>query len=388
MHTDIQNSQATHARDHFPLGIAAGNAFCNRTEETHLLAENLLHGKHTLIMATRRYGKSSLALRALKHSKLPYVEADFYMASNEKAVEAYILTAVVTLIGSALGSIDRLLTSIKKYVRDLRPRLDIGAPSLHLTLTPEPHTDPASSVQEALNLLEKLLAEKNKRAVLLMDEFQNVGLVSAGSGIEAAIRNVAQKTKYLTFIFSGSNRNMLKTMFEDKSRPLYKLCWKITLTRISDAHYRRHIQHAAQLTWKQALNEKVLYMILLVTERHPYYVNKLCDRIWAYAGKKLPTLAIAEKAWNDTLDEDRSDTIQEITRLSPSQKKVLQKIAHAPEVALTGQATLLDLKMTSSSVIAALAGLQEKDAIEKEAGSWQIINPIMKHYALLAPAVW
>ncbi len=38
--------------------------------------------------------------------------------------------------------------------------------------------------------------------------------------------------------------------------------------------------------------------------------------------------------------------------------------------------------MTSSSIITALEGLEEKDVIEKEEDQYQIINPIVKYYIL------
>ena len=81
------------SRDYFPLGVAVGSSFCNRTQETSLLIDNIRNGKHTLLIATRRYGKSSLALHALGLSQCPYVEIDFYMATSEKIIEAYILNA-------------------------------------------------------------------------------------------------------------------------------------------------------------------------------------------------------------------------------------------------------------------------------------------------------
>lgn len=44
---------------------------------------------------------------------------------------------------------------------------------------------------------------------------------------------------------------------------------------------------------------------------------------------------------------------------------------------------MLELQMTSSSIITALEGLEEKDVIEKdEEDMYQIINPVVKFYAL------
>lgn len=370
------------ARDYFPLGIATGYAFCNRTDETSLLIDNIKNGKHTLLIATRRYGKSSLALRSIQLSKQPYVEIDFYMASSEKIIESYILNGVVDLIGKALGSIEKLTTSIKQYVKNLKPKLNIGTENIKLELTTEINSDPATNVKEGLLLLEKLLEEKKKHAVLLMDEFQSVGAIAQGKGIEAAIRHVAQKTKYLTIIFSGSNRKLLKSMFEDENRPLYKLCWKISLKRISAAHYQKHLQQAANEFWKKDLNDDALNQIISLSERHPFYLNKLCDHLWTYYKKKPPTADEVISTWHDILEEEKSDAVKEITLLSLGQKNVALMIAKNETDQLTSKQSMLESQMTSSSIMTALEGLEEKDTIEKQNDIYQIINPVVKHYIL------
>lgn len=370
------------ARDYFPLGIATGYAFCNRTEETELLVNNIKNGKHTLLIATRRYGKSSLALHAIKLSKQPYVETDFYMASSEKIIESYILNGVVDLIGKALGSIEKLTASIKQYVKNLKPKLNIGTENIKLELSTEADSDPATNVKEGLLLLEKLLEEKKKHAVFLMDEFQSVGVIAQGKGIEAAIRHVAQKTKYLTIIFSGSNRKLLRSMFEDENRPLYKLCWKLSLKRISAEHYQKHLQLAAKEFWKKDLNNDALNQIISLSERHPFYLNKLCDRLWTYYEKKPPTADEVISTWNEILEEEKSDAVKEITLLSLGQKNVALMIAKNETDQFTSKKSILGLQMTSSSIITALEGLEEKDIIEKENDQYQIINPVVRHYVL------
>jgi uncharacterized protein len=370
------------SRDYFPLGIATGSAFCNRKQETDLLAENIRNIKHTLLMATRRYGKSSLALHTLKLSGLPYVETDFYMATSEKTIESYILNSVVDLIGKTLGPVDKLITSIKRYVKNLKPKLDIGVSALKLELSVESESDPAANIKEGLLLLEQLLAEKQKYAVLLFDEFQHVGILAQGKGIEGAIRHAAQKTKYLTFIFSGSNRKLLKTMFEDETRPLYKLCWKLDVKRISVEHYQHHLLKAAKSAWDQALNNDVFHEIMELTEKHPYYVNKLCDKLWAYYIQKPPSVKEVENTWLEILKEEKSDAIKDSSLLSLGQKNVLSLLAKNSNLHLTSKKTILKLQMTSSSIITALEGLEEKDVIEKQETHYQIINPVVKYYVL------
>lgn len=370
------------ARDYFPLGLACDQAFCNRTAETELLLENIKYGKHTLLMAPRRYGKSSLVMQVLAKAQVPFVETDFYMATSEKIVEAYLLKSVVELIGKALGPAEKLITSIKRYVNHLKPSLQITPAGFKLELGTSSDTDPASNVAEALSMLEQLLAEKKQSAVMSLDEFQNVGVIAQGKGIEGAIRHVAQKTKHLTFIFSGSNRKLLKTMFDDESRPLFKLCWKLNLHRIEDSHYLAHLTKPAMLQWKRALSTEAFEQIVTLTEKHPFYMNKLCDRVWAFCDKVPPSVNEIKEQWRKIIEEEKSDSIKEISLLSAGQKNVLLLLAKEPGAQLTSKKTIVELDMPSSSIQAALESLEEKDIIERE-NPGQIINPLIKHYVLL-----
>ena len=170
-------------------------------------------------------------------------------------------------------------------------------------------------------------------------------------------------------------------MFEDENRPLYKLCWKMTLQKIAAEHYFPHIQKAAKLAWKNQITRDVFDSIMHFSDRHPFYVNKLCDRLWTHCKQKAPTLHDIEKNWRDIVEEDKSDAIKDIAALSLGQKKVLQQIANHPNAQLTSKETILSLEMTSSSIMSAVTGLEEKDVIDIENSHYHIINPIVKSYA-------
>ncbi len=66
-------------RDFFPLGKAYGEAFCNREKEAEKLLGNVQNGKHTFLVAPRRYGKSSLCEKVLEKSTLPWTKVDFHI---------------------------------------------------------------------------------------------------------------------------------------------------------------------------------------------------------------------------------------------------------------------------------------------------------------------
>lgn len=365
------------SRNYFPLGIASGAAFCNRQIETAWLVKNAQAGKHSLLIAPRRFGKSSLAERAVAEAALPAVNLSFNACTDETEIEELLRQGVSRLASQALGPLEKIIHSIKKYARHLTPKITINMGQTNIELAADKGSIPEKNAEEALMIIEKLLADKKSHAIMLLDEFQTVGLIAKGAGIEAAIRNAAQNTKHLTIIFSGSNRHLLSSMFEDESRPLYKLCRKLPLKRIDAVHYRHHLSTAARLAWKKDISDEVFEQIMLLSTRHPYYVNYLCDVLWADHDRS-PEVSDVNQAWQQVIEEEKSDAHAEISNLSMKQKKVLKYIAHHGGEHLLSASAIKVIGMALSSINTAISSLLEKDIIEKQDHTYTIINPIIK----------
>ncbi len=364
-------------RGYFPLGKAYGEAFCNRLDETKELAGNILAGKHTFLVAPRRYGKSSLAEKAIAQSKLPWSKVDFHLAIKDKDAERLILVGVMDLIGKAISSIDKMAVQVKKFVKTLKPKFDIGNEHFRLELEIRSGSLATENIFEAIMLLEKLLREKNKRAVLLFDEFQEVGGISGGQGIEGAIRSAAQETSHLSIIFSGSNPHLLKNMFENNRRPLYNFCRRIMLQRISESHYKKHLNKAADTEWKKSLSDEVFNEIMCLSDRHPYYVNLLCDQLWSKQGMPKSKKSVNEE-WDYLIEGERSELIKDFLQLSENQKIVLVHIATQNSLNFFSSENLEKMGLALSSAKSAVYALEEKDFIEKRDDNYAVIIPVYK----------
>lgn len=365
-------------RSYFPLGKAYSEAFCNRVVETEKLIGHIENGKHVFLVAPRRYGKSSLCERVFSKIDIPVERLDFHLAVTEKDVEQIIINGVTNTIGNTIGSIDKLLHVIKKFTKKLTPKITIGAKKVFsLELEIASNSSPAENIADALLLLEKLLREKKQKAVILFDEFQEIGEINQGKAIEGAIRHAAQETQNLACIFSGSNPHILTNMFEDERRPLYKLCRKLVLDRISSDDYRIHLNKAAKALWKTELNDEVLTHILDACERHPYYLNYLCDELWSN-NDKPPSIADVDRAWNNVAEEERSDLLKDFFALSDNQRKLLIYLANHGGTDIFSKEAAKKMDIHTTSIPSALAILIEKDYIEKTANEYRIIVPLYK----------
>lgn len=371
-------------RAYFPLGKAYGEAFCNRIAETKWLAGNLINVKHSLLIAPRRYGKSSLAEKAISQTKLPHIKINFHLCASEEEICQLIIDNVTRLIGTTIGSVEKIITLIKKYVSSLNPKLSFGNDIASLELIPKQRKNYATAVAETLSLLDKLLQNKDKKAVIFFDEFQEITKIPQSKKIEGAIRTAAQEMQNLSLIFSGSIRALLLRMFAEESRPLYKLCRKLKLERISAKDYKLHINKIAVRKWQQELKPQVFDEIMKFSNRHPYYVNYLCDMIWQDYDQ-IPNIDNVKAAWIKVVEEEWSDAVRELSALSLTQRKILRFIANNDTSNITSQETCVKLSLASSTISSALKALIEKDYVEiDEQKNHRIINPLL--FAVLTDA--
>lgn len=363
--------------DYFPLALAAGKAFCNRKTERQHLSYNLQESRPTLITSPRRYGKTSLSLEVIHHAKLLYAKFDFFSATNENDIEKIMLKS----IGQLLGRIEKLPTKVLKMATEAFSGLNIKLSLDKLGLSVEinkKNTPPTENIAEILERLEKLAEKQNQKIVLFFDEFQQIYQMPNTLEIESVLRQMAQSSKRLSFIFSGSHRHLLNKIFEDRNRPFYKLCDRITLERIHEQDYVDYIQTAALATWKHPLSPEILQAVFACTQRHPYYMNLLCSRLW-----KLSELTEKEvyHTWQTYALEEQAQVANELDLLSTSQRKLLISLArYEGNASLRSREFEMASRIPGTTITQAVKFLEQRDYIYKdEKNTYQILDPLMKH---------
>lgn len=363
--------------DYFPLSTATGAAFCNRVHEVYHLQNNIKMTRPTLVMSPRRYGKTSLVIHALKKSNVLYSHIDFYKLVNMQEVEKCILDGIGHLLAQLEGKPKKLLKLAADFFSDLQVKVVLGS-KLELSVEFGASKNTAATLLKALNKLHKLVEEKKTAVVFYIDEFQKLEDIVADHSIEAVLREAAQHSTHITYIFSGSNRHLVQDMFFDSKRPFYKLCDTIYLNRIETDPYIKYIQKAAKIRWKIVLSERVIMDILDVTQNHPYYVNLVCSKLWL---GDPPSSACVKATWDTYAHETRSQIEREIDMLSTNQRKLLISLARfGPTAQPTGQDFIAQVGMSTTSLALALKSLIEKDYVYQDDGHvYRILDPLFAY---------
>lgn len=372
--------------NYFPQGIASGNAFIGRENEINYLMKNIQMGRHTLLLAPRRYGKTSLAINTFNRLSIPYVEVNCYLALSASAIEKKFLIAVQTLLNKIISKPEKLLNNIQSFLKKGKKSWTLGFKGIAgVEITPDETEDYSENILTSLMLLEHVLEKQQQIAVMFLDEIQEIASLKESRQLEGAIRQFAQHSKKLVFVFSGSNRRMLTQMFDDRTMPLYELCDRIILGRIDAKDYEQYLNNISQKTFNIPLSKSVFQKIIQLSERHPKRIYNLCFCLWRFCedSNKIPTEEDVIQTWDRYLQQRFKDISYYLKKLSSGQIKVLTLIAINFQQEITGQAAQKKVKLSGPSIVKSLQILEANDYIEKnQDNSYTIIDPLVKDILL------
>ncbi len=270
------------AAELFPLGVATGRAHCNRLREREELSDNVREGVHTWIWARRRIGKTSLIEQVVRDLAPDLVAArlDLLVIHDANAFEARLRVALEQA-GARLPPGKRASTSrLARAFSAFKPEFSLGAFGLRLKLAAPSQAD--EGIGEMLLALDAAAGAYGRRVAFVLDEFQQLSELQGGTprSLEGAVRHAVERARNVTYVFAGSRKHLLASMFEDEERPLYRLCRKMTLERIGPDDYREFLLRAGRTRWRRRVPDEAIDRILTLTNRHPHYVNALCAPLW------------------------------------------------------------------------------------------------------------
>ncbi len=347
-------------KDYFPSKLAQGEQFCNRSQEKEALHENIKKCRHTILIAPRRYGKSSLVFKVVEESKVPCASIDLFLAHDDGTVTKRILAGVSSVVSQIMPIEQKTLAKLQSIFNKFRISLTACGFSIDASVETAgfDYTDLVFSALEGLSTLAK---QQKKSVIVFIDEFQDIRETTNSNSIQGAIRHVAQETSNVVFIFSGSNRRLLLELFDDKSKPLYMLCDRFKIDRIASEHYLPHLQKLANKKWGSKLSDVVFNKIMAITELHPYYVNLLCHELWKL--EQVLEVDDVYESWNACFDAHKDRLVAELEKLTTKQQDILKALATHPVVEPTGHNFISASRTPASTINQSIKSLINKDMV-------------------------
>lgn len=362
---------------YFPQGVVTGEYFCNRENERSILKNSIESHEHVVLVAPRRYGKTSLTTQVLKENKFPGVSMDFFFALTQEEVCKTISEGISHIISSLLPKTKAICNKLIASVIEFNPKVTLTLLGQKLEVSTKQTTE--KSISELLLTLDYFASKAQKSCVVVFDEFQQIGQLKENHAVEAAIRHAVERSNHVSYIFCGSNRHLLNEMFTDKSRPLYHLCDLMTINRISKNHYHTFLSKMSRKKWGKLLSNDVIEEIIHLTENHPYYINALCRRLWR--SDDTPTLMDVRKTWDNYVNQQSVWISNDLSNLTLNRKKVLTALAYQSSNEPQGHSFSKRTGLNPSGIKKSLTDLLKLDMVYIDQNNYyHVLDPVVAYF--------
>ena len=348
--------------------------FCDRQAETEVLESNITNGRNTVLISSRRMGKSGLIAHVFNR---PFVQSNFRTFSIDlfptSSLAEMILLLAKEITGPLKSMEEKLMDSFLSIVKSLRPgfKVDQVTGQFVFDISLGEIVRPVDSLKEIFQYLES----SDTPCLVAMDEFQQIAEYPETNVLEL-LRTYVQKCKNTWFVFAGSNRRMMEKLFHNPSEPFYMSCSPLYLDAISYEHYldfaQRHFEKAGKSLQKDCF--KFVYDIF---DGHTWYVQRLMNELYAWTNPgEVSDRTMAENALTFVIKTYARTFQEQMSAYPEAQKQLLIAIAKERKAEqVTSVAFCKKHSMKSPSTVqSALRVLHEKGTITKEKTVYSITN--------------
>ncbi|MBA3243776.1 MAG: ATP-binding protein [Actinobacteria bacterium] len=346
----------------------------DRDDETHELLKKAVGGHYVRLYAPRKYGKTSLLLKALQEGAteegLVPIHVDLYRAVSLADVAVRFERAYSQqLKGAIRGKID-------SFLKTTGVGLSLGAFGISARLQLDSKADPLPALHTLLALPLELEKHGGYRAFIVLDEFQDIDKIP---GLDGLIRSHIQyHGSVASYVFAGSEPGLMKQLFESRDRPLYGSAVPMRLGRLADRDIAAYVIERFRETGRDVGD--ALNPLLESADGHPKQAMLLAHLVWEEVSQgETATFADWETAHEAALDELHAEFEAQWRGLDTSQQKTLRALVDGGGSPYRTD-VLRRLSLTKDMVRKALPRLLAAAEIELHERKYVIVDPLFAEW--------
>lgn len=360
----------------FVFGQAISEShFIGREHELKRLTANFSHGINTILMAPRRWGKTSLVKRTMsevQNERVKVVFIDAYFCRDEYDFYNHFAESILHQTNSKF---EQWAEFAGEFLARLTPKISYNFPSaeeysVSLGITPRTHKP-----EEVLQLPEIIAQRKNIHLIVCIDEFQQIGEFTDSLTAQKRMRSVWQHQEHVNYCLFGSKKHLLQNMFLKSSYPFYKFGDIIPLDPIPEKTWLPYLQQGFQ-SWKKKLPADIATKLCQTVHLHPSYVQQLAW-LTLLNTDTLATEATLRQGLDDLVNENSALFIQQTEQLTPYQLNFLYAILDGIHEDFAKEEIREQYHLGSYSNIVRLRNaLIEKELIDTDKGKIIFADPV------------
>lgn len=313
--------------------LAFDEAFTDREDELRELVSDMRNGQNVLIYAPRRYGKSSLVLRAAQEAQQSRVlvgYCDIMRTPTKERLAVALAKTIYADIASPAGSVLERAANLFRGLR-IVPTMEVDPADGALRFSfqgARRRTDIDETIERLLELPAELAVERKRRAVLIFDEFQEI--LSLDSHFPNLLRAVFQAQPEVGHVYLGSRRHLLERIFSDRSEPFWRSAKQIEIGTIPPAKFAAFIRARFE-AGSRHITDDALERLLTATHGHPYATQELAYFAWeAVPLEGTADAEVVERALERVIRSEDTHLSEIWESATPPQRLVMAALAVEP----------------------------------------------------------
>jgi hypothetical protein len=373
-------------RNPFTFGdLALDEAFTDREDEVRELASDMRNGQNVLVYAPRRYGKSSLILRAAQEAlrqKALVGYCDLMKTPTKERFAGALAKTIYADIASPIGQAFERAAELFRSLR-VRPTMEVDPSDGSLRFSFQPgrrKSDIDETIERLLELLGELAAERRRPVVMVFDEFQEV--VSLDAKFPNLMRAVFQTQPEVSHVYLGSKRHILERIFNDRNEPFWRSAKQLEIGMIPPAKFGPFIRDRFTASGK-GITDDGLEQLLTISGGHPYGTQELAYFVWELLppdGEATP--ADLQEAVTRVLRSERNHFSQLWDEAPHAQRLLMLALSDEPTSSLYSAAYHERHELPGNPTLqTALAGLIRKEIAGRDVdGDYRVIEPFLAEW--------
>ena len=360
-------------------GFEGKHYFCDRVVETAQLADEIANGNNVALIATRRMGKSGLIQHYFGQS---VIQCNYYTFF----IDIYDTQSLRELV---LKLSKEIVVRLQPFGKRALKRFWDCVRSLQTGITFSPTGEPSFNVQVGeiqsgditLDEIFQYLEVADRPCIVAIDEFQQISTYPE-KNVEATLRTYVQRCHNAQFIFAGSQRHTMSSMFTSAARPFFQSVSVMHLDSIGMEQY----DNFAKSLFKEGgreLEDGVTETVYKLSWGVTWYTQKLFNTLYAHTLEgDVCTKEDVDEALSYVVRTQSYSFEETMFRLPEKQKMVLIALAkNGPSKAITSTAFLRKYGLPSASTVqSAVRGLLEKDFVTYEKGTYSVYDLFLAYW--------
>jgi AAA+ ATPase superfamily predicted ATPase len=266
-----------------------GDELVGRTKEVNEILMTLKAGQSVVLIAPRRFGKTSLMMEVLNR----LTREGFYTGHIDLFTIPDIERLAYDITGQVLKnrrldeSLDRLRKNIGEILTNIKFRKEIEGQELILSFG-KPQRDPWEQLKSSVGFIDTFAVKHKKKMCFAFDEFGDIDKLD-GIEIIKLFRGIIQSQKQAVFLFSGSYESVMNKLFVSSKSPFYRMVKIIQPGYIEKVSLMRFIVKKFK-ELDTPFNEDDVRRAVDFTRGHPYYIRLFIQEYWFryLQDKKVP----------------------------------------------------------------------------------------------------